>query len=481
MKITKIILLVFGVGIIGATAAAYYFVTHTNPAKVLSLPLVQQQLEKRLGEGSRPIVSALPDFLGINEPRTYLLLFLNNTELRPGGGFIGSYAVVRFEGGHPQIIKVEGTETIDRLADTDKLPKPPAPLTEHLGVGHWYFRDSNWSPDFSVSARQSLDLYKKEDGTAADDIDAVIGVTTHVLEEMMRRSGPITVKGIEFTADNVIEKLEYEVEYGYRDRGVDFRERKQVLGELFHELVRRLGPDAFKHLHEYAALVEKLTAEKHIMAWSPQQDVQEKFSHYGWAGTFAPTTTDYLLWVDANLAALKTDHAMKRNLQYSIARDTSGQYIGTARMTYTNTGKFDWRTTRYRTYARVFVPSGAELVRVDGAMKWDRSIEPGVPTTGQDLNSTVFGAFISIEPGTTKTLTFVYTLSPQTAAAIQKGDYSLAIPKQLGATAHALTLTLDFGTNIKAAAPAEDPKNWGNTAYTLQTDLSLDRFFKVNL
>ena len=477
MKITKIILIVAVLFIAGATTATYYFVKQTNPAQVLSFSIIQHQLAKQLGGTNQSLVADLPDWLGLNQPRTYLLLFLNNTELRPGGGFIGSYAVVRFENGHPQILKVEGTEIIDRAANRSVLPLPPDPLATHVRVDRWYFRDSNWSPDFAVSGQTVLDLYTKENGTAADSIDAVVGVTTHVLEEVMQRSGPITIKGIEFTADNVVEKLEYEVEYGYRNRGVEFTDRKQVLGELFHELARRLGPDVIKNLSDYGRLMEKLAIEKQIMAFSPTAELQRRFVAYGWAGTFAPTSTDYLFWVDANLAALKTDYAMKRTLSYELGRDAAGNYSATTTMTYTNTGKFDWRTTRYRTYARVYVPTGAELIRVVGAMKWDRTTEPGTPTIWQELGSSVFGAFISIEPGATKTLSFVYKLSPKVAASIQKGEYVLTIPKQLGTVAHGLTLDLDFGTNIKAATPAEEQSKWGNSQYTLNTDLRVDRYF----
>src|SRR3989338_2210436 len=477
-KIVLIFAILFLVGIVFAT---YYFIKNTNPAKVLSLPIVQKQVAKQLGQASQPILADLPDWLGLNQPRTYLLLFLNNTELRPGGGFIGSYAVVRWENGRPSILKVEGAETIDRAANKELLPKPPEVLSKHLNVDHWYFRDSNWSPDFAVSSQNVLDLYKKENGTAANEIDAVIGVTTNVLEEIIRRSVSITAGGIEFTADNVIEKLEYEVEYGYRDKGVAFADRKKTLGDLFHELIRRLGPDMIKHPADYLALVEKLAWEKHLMAFSPDAELQKRLVDYGWTGTFAPTTSDYVWWIDANLAALKTDYAMKRELKYELSSNSAGNYVATTTMTYTNTGKFDWRTTRYRTYARVYVPNGAELLKVTGSNQWDRTTEPDSPTINKELDSTVFGAFIYVEPGANKTLSFVYRLPATIGQAIKKGTYSLSVPKQLGTNGHRLTLDLNFGTNITSAKPAEEEKNWGDTNYSLNSDLQVDRNFEIKL
>ncbi len=482
-KKTHIGLILLGVFLVlgaGVSAAGYYFVKHTNTAQILTIPFVQKELTKKVGEEYNGLISDLPDWLGLTEPKTYLLLFLNNTELRPGGGFIGSYAVLRVDKGRPQVLQVEGTESLDRAADRSKLPLPPEVLKAHLGVDRWYFRDSNWSPDFAKSSAQSLALFKAENGVSANDIDAVIGVTTHVLEEIMQRTGPITVQGIEFKADNVVEKLEYEVEYGYKNRGVTFQDRKQVLGQLFHEFVVRLGPDVIRHPSEYGELVARLASEKQLMAYGVEKNTQEKLASYGWAGTFAPTSTDYLLWVDANLAALKTDHAMRRSLSYEIKPEAGG-YVATAKMVFENTGKFDWRTTRYRTFTRVYVPAGSELISSEGALAWDRTNKTGNVTVEDESGSRVFGAFISIEPGDTKTLSFTYRLPGKVAEAIKAGDYTLAVPKALGTYPYKLTLALDFGTNITGAEPAEAKVDWGNTLYSQVTELRTDRNFAVKL
>lgn len=480
-RVGVLLLSIFLLLVGGTSLAGYFFIKNTNPAKLLAIPFVQRELTKKVGPEYNTLIADLPEWLGLTEPKTYLLLFLNNTELRPGGGFIGSYAVLQMNQGKAQVLQVEGTESLDRMADRSRLPAPPSVLATHLGVDRLYFRDSNWSPDFAESSRQTLALFKAENGVNANDIDAVVGVTTHVLEEIMKRTGPITVQGIEFKADTVVEKLEYEVEYGYKNRGVDFKERKQVLGELFHEFVKRLGPDIIAHSADYGVLVERLAAEKHILAYGVDASAQKKFIDYGWTGQFTPTSTDYLLWVDANLAALKTDHAMIRDLRYDIKPNEKGELIATATMVFRNTGKFDWRTTRYRTYSRVFVPRGSELISASGALAWDRTSRSGEVASEIINGHQVFGAFIAIEPGDTKTLSFAYKIAPQVRAKIDQGAYQLTVPKQLGTVAHALTLNLDFGTNITDAEPAEAKENWGNTAYTVKTDLRVDRYFGVNL
>lgn len=475
------IILAFLVLLTGIGVAGYRLVKNINPAVILSVPFVQHQLEKQVGQAHANLITAAPDLLGLSQPRTYLLLFLNNTELRPGGGFIGSYAVVKFNQGRPQILKVEGTETIDKQADKVRLPLPPQPISDHLKVDRWFFRDSNWSPDFAESSKQALTLYKAENGVAAESIDGVIGVTTHVLEEALRQTGPITINNVEFNSDNVVEKLEYEVEYAYREKGLSFSDRKQILGELFHEITVRLTSQALTHLADYASLIDRLTKEKHIMAYAVNPELVKTFTDLNWTGTVTQTTsTDYLLWADANLAALKTDHAMERTLRYEIGKDQTGSYIATSTMTYHNLGHFDWRTTRYLTYARVFVPAGSELISAQGYVVKKPSTEMGKFDSGSELGRQWFGAFISIEPGDTKSLSFTYRLPKEVGEAITQKHYSLFIPKELGTVANGLTLDLNFDTNVRTATPSEEQKEWGDMRYSLKTDLRVDRYFSVS-
>lgn len=452
---------------------------------VLNSDYVQKQVEDRLGVELDGVMALLPEVLGIYEPKTYLILFLNNTELRPGGGFIGVYATIRVEHGNVEILKVEGTEKIDRNTPISWNPRPPQILTDHLKVDTWYFRDSNWSPDFALSSQKSLELYTGEEGVAADDIDAVIGITTTVLEELLRITGPMTVQGIYFDADNVIEKLEYEVEYGYDDKGLHFLERKQIIEPFMNALLAHVKQNVFKNLNVYKDVAEKLIEQKHIMAYSMDDTLQTSLEEFGLDGQMKETDGDYLMWVDANLAALKTDHAITRDLTYTITPRPAAHesertwYIGTAEMTYQHTGSFDWRTSRYRSYARVYVPLGSTLISHSGSMVWDRSDEPDIVDQGIEHGKQWFGAFISIEPGETKTLSFSYALSADIQKDIYDGSYILFVQKQLGTLIPGLTLGLDFDTTITSAKPAEVQTEWGDDMYRIKSDLEVDRGFEV--
>ncbi len=419
------------------------------------------------------------EFFGLNEPQTYLIMFLNNTELRPGGGFIGTYAVVTMDKANPNIAKVEGTEVLDNLSPKNFPSEPPAPIREYLGLDRWYFRDSNWSPDFKISAAKSLDLYRKEKGVLAEDIDAVIGFTPNLVEDLLRITGPITVNGMEFTADNFTEKLEYEVEYGFAKSNVPFEQRKKMLVDLAKMVIVNTAKNAFMHWGEYKELVEKMLAEKQMMLYSPNNDFQQIFESKNWAGEMSGVSYDYLLWVDANLGALKTDVAIERELTYELYQTSDGEYVAKAKMTFNHRGKFDWRTTRYRDYARVYVPIGSKLIKTSGSMKTDKSSESGVIDQGVENGRQWYGTFISIEPGHTGELSFEFYVSPEVVKRLKANDYRLLVQKQLGTNNVKLTLKLNFANSLAFASPGEPAGRHGDNKY--ETSISLKKDIEVEV
>lgn len=428
----------------------------------------EEEIEEELGVETDMFLQLAPHILGFRQPQTILLLFQNNTELRPGGGFIGAYAVVRMNRGKSEVLVVEGSENLDWRAPDEWQVDPPAPIKKYLGLERWYFRDSNWSPDFAVSAARALEFYQAEGGVAGDELTMVIGLTPTVLEELLRLTGPVTVDGRSFAADTVTEKLEYEVEIGYKERNIPREERKAIIEQLMQAVFARASASAFSNLTKHIETANRLVAEKQILAYSPDTEVQSLFDQHGLTGRVKVTEGDYLIWVDANLGALKTDQAIERNIRYEIRKWGNKEMRAMVTMTYQHNGKFDWRTTRYRTYARLYVPIGSI------------SLEPEVDQ-GMELGKQWFGKFIKVEPGETVAARFIYRLPSTISDQINKGLYTLFVQKQLGSIGHGLTLDLDFGTAIKAATPAEAEAEWGDTVYSLESDLREGREFEVLL
>lgn len=424
-----------------------------------------------------PFAAAVPELAGLGEDRQFLMLFANNTELRPAGGFLGVYGLAVTRDGEVVSMTTDDVYNVDNLvADDGYHVTPPTPLADYLGVPKWYFRDSNWSPDFPTAVHDGVQLFRQEVAYAGQPVPEVHGAlmfTPSFIARMLDYTGSITVDEQTFTAANIADKLEYQVEQGYAEQGIPSHQRKDIVARMSDMLLDRVLDMPSGDWPELFAMFSEGFARKEIALWSADTAMQATYVDAGWAGTVdVGTADDVLMVVDANLGALKTDPVVDRTIEYRVT-PTSRGYEATVNVTYENNGSFTWKTTRYRTYTRVYVPQGSVLVSTNG--------EESAVTTADELGLTSFGAFISIEPSQSETLTFTYLLPDAVGEAIAGGLYELQVLKQLGAADHELVLDLDFGKDVTRATPAEDATAWGDDVYHVETELMTDATFTVRL
>ncbi len=423
----------------------------------------------------------LPELAGLDGERTHLLLFLNNDELRPGGGFIGTYGVLNTKNGEIISLLTKDVYALDQLSEGYLQTVPPEPLKKYNATTTWYLRDANWDPDFAQSAIDVIDLFEKESVfveaesavPSSTHIDGVIGFTPNFASALLSYLGPIEVGGQVFHADNVPELIEYEVEQGFQQNGIPYPQRKEILAELVRQIQDRLVELPFAKWQSIFYLLAQNIQHKQLAMYSTNTSVEHALVAAGWAGTLEGSTADVQMYVDANLASLKTDPVVNRSVQYDVFRNESGTWIGRTSVTYDHTGQFDWRTTRYRTYARLLVPEGTTLIRTVGFLEG--------PDIAQEVGLTSFGGFVVIEPGQIQTVVFEYRLSDRVVESIAKQHYQLRVLKQMGARDYPLTLDLDFDKNVLTALPAENRNAWGDDVYHLNTKLTQDLFFEVGL
>lgn len=406
-----------------------------------ALPGVQATFEQVI-----PASQALPQIAGYPTEKTYLFLLQNNTELRPTGGFIGTYGTLKLLNGELVKFETDNIYNLDNAAREVFFREPPAPLKRYLGASQWLMRDSNWDPNFVDAAKTAEEFYHAEGGPEKN-FDGVIAVTPTLIESLIRLTGDITVDGVTFTADNFVETLQYQVEQGYYRQGISDSDRKEVIGDMADILMDRLlafpkerWPELWKTVHQHLT-------EKHILIALDDKDLQTLVDEQNWSGRVNPSEQDFLLWVDANLASLKTDPALTRTISHAVRLDENGDAIAETKMRYEHQGSFKWKITRYRTYTRLLVPSGSELLSSSGAMENDK-LKGGRPTAaetlGEEDGKMMFGAFISIEPGETGELSFTYRLPKRISEQLKQGRYELLAQKQPGTIAHGLRVSVEM-------------------------------------
>jgi len=436
-----------------------------------------------------PLAETVPKVLGYPSAVNYLFFFQNNTELRPTGGFLGVYGLATVKDADLVSIVTDDVYALDGPAEAGPRPTAPAPIRKYIGIEKWYLRDANWSPDFVVSSSFMAQFFAEEAAiaykTEVPPVDGIIAIDPELAKDLIRVTGPITVGGKTFNADNLVDELEFAVEKGFVEEGIAFHERKGIVGDLVKEMIERLKAMPVSRLLEVVGIVHRNLKEGHMLLSLRDNQLQTIVLNNDWGGKLKTVRGDYVAVIDANLASLKSDPAVHRTISYAVMPQADGSFLGTVRITYDHRGRFDWKTTRYRTYTRVYVPQGSVFTSVIGAMENDKlkdpARRPGKADVGDELGRKWFGAFISIEPGEKRTLEFRYKLAPSVVQAIREGKYSLDFEKQPGTVAHGLTLDLDFGKNLTSAEPPEDRTQWGDTRFRFGTDLRTDRAFNIGL
>ena len=384
--------------------------------KLLGLMPVKEEIRTDLGT----VITLADSLLHTDgKEKTFLILFQNNLELRPGGGFIGSFGVLRVRDGHIAHFAVHDTGNFDgRIPDT---VEPPYPMQETLNIKSWKFRDSNYSPHFAENVKWAEEFYRMAQGT--EQFDGVIGVTANVLTSFLRVTGPVEIAGFPGTygADNAILDLEYQVEQGYVKQGIDFGDRKSVMGMLGLEILQRVKALPLTKKYVLFKVVLDDLHRKDIQLSFKDPLLQEKVTASGWDGAMdSMWHDDYLMLVDANLNSFKSDYFIRRSYDYTV--DLSKD-VPTAKLNvhYNHTAKTkDWFTKDYQTFLRVYVPKGSFLTQAANTAK--------DPVFGEFQNKKYFGALIHIPLGTEKTVTFEYALPKD----MEQTWYDLKVQKQAG-------------------------------------------------
>ena len=400
---------------------------------------------------AQPLLMNLPSLLGEPKEKRYLILFQNDKELRPTGGFLTAYARFRIVRGKPILEKSDDIYTLDG-ALKKKFDAPREITAFHKGVYTWNIRDSNLSPDFKISMKQFEDMYNQTSGK--ESIDGIIAIDTHVLVEVLKILGPIEVYGKTFSAETDkrcdCAKAIYELEdYSTRPVGYVRSDRKDIIGVLMQRILQMaLGVSPSKY---WGSLFQMLIAEinqKHVVAYFHDADAQKAAENFNMAGrimTASETAAllkykegewDYLHINNSNMAGAKSNMFVSEK----ITKDTTVNSDGTLTTKLTVDYKNPYPgsdcglesgglclNAPLRDWVRVYVPYGSKLVESKGTQSPKETNKPVPMETLTDLSKTYFEGFLIVNPMGTAKLEVTYT-SPIKMT----GPYNLLIQKQPG-------------------------------------------------
>lgn len=480
--------------------SAYF---NANLAKELlkqaTLPLIGEYIEKaqegasalaNVSQSASELSSFLNQIIGEGQMRTYLVLLLNNNELRPGGGFIGNFALVEFDKAKLKAITVEDIYQIDgQLKETIE---PPRQLKEKLGTDRFYLRDSNWTGDFPTNAQTARDFFKKETGK---DVNGVITVDLSFVENLLSALGPQTLEEYkeEITAENLFEKAQYYSEIGFTPGSTQKKDfmsalTKKIVDATIASLAQNSSDNKSKSpLFAFILSAKQALEQKHILLTVDGTTLPAFIEDKGWnprlpSAAFNPTddsqeTRDYLALVEANIGANKVNHYIERNVDYEMTIGRDADLVGKLTITYKNNSQAEtWPAGKYVNYLRVYVPQAADLFAFDdGVNKDPKSIE-----TAQIANLTQFSTIVEVPVKSSKTLTFTYRI-PKNIKLETAPAYRLFVQKQAGTEKDPFNFTFNLPAYLEARSQNGNKEVSGKQNFTIESNLETDRNFKVEV
>ena len=384
----------------------------------------------------QPAILKLPAMMGAGESgkKKYLVLFQNNNELRPTGGFLTAYAIIYLEDG-----KVT-TELSDDIYELDKKFTKRIAIPEKLGKyltteKYWHLRDMNIDPDFAQSMATFLEHYQTMKGEP-QDIDGIIALDTQVLTGLIDVLGPVEVPGYgtfsteldkKYNAPQIVIALS---EIITKPTPYLRTDRKGVLGPMMAAILTKVysaTSEQFPNLFQVA--LSSLNG-KHVQAYFIDPELQKAAEKINAAGRMeAPVVNqDFLAIVDANLGGAKSNLFIDYDVKQTILPPEAGRLTKQLSINYRNSqpgdncnleaGQLCLNATN-NDWQRIYLPANSELINAKGYKS--------PPTVAQEEGFTVIDGYFSLNPDSTAKIELEYSV-PYT----DTQNYNLKIWQQGG-------------------------------------------------
>ena len=408
-----------------------------------------------------------------DDEKKYLLLFANNMELRPGGGFIGSFAIFKVK--NYEISDIRVYDVYDADGQLKDQIDPPAPIVDYLDQTHWFLRDSAFEPDFSTNYEQAKKFLELELGEG--DFDGGILLTTTAIQHILSSMDKLYIPDFQetITKDNFYIKTQLYAEENFFPGS---QKKKRFLGSVMNQMILNLQTASYPTLF---SMLQKSLDEKQIVMYSEDPRLQTLLEQNYWAGqALTPSCSlndsincvlDYVFSYDANLGVNKANFFVQRPTKLEIAITEKGEIITTLTVKFTNNSYDEvFPGGRYKNYTQLMLPPNTRIkqVTINGEKlnKYDET----------NFTYKTIGFPLTVKPQSSSTVKITYEL-PTTIIA-GSGVYQLIVQKQIGSPNYDFNLEFNFPDNLTIQNKNFSPLVTGNQIH-YNTSISSDKIFVI--
>ena len=378
--------------------------------------------------GIKKITKNLDKILGFGNKKRYLILFANNRELRPGGGFIGSFAVLEFKNYKKEVF------TLYDVYDADGQLKvhiePPSPIKTYLNQPHWFLRDSAFSPDFEENFKTAEFFLEKE--LKLEPFDAGIIITTSAIENILKAFGELYIPDYKekINSSNFYLKTQLYTEKNFFPGSI---QKKSFLNSLMQQIIANFNRISITQLVKE---IKKSLDEKHIAFYFKDNSLQKEIDSSLWSGKLVfPDCiiknyfciNNYFFPFDANLGVNKADYFVDKSIFLKIILDKRGKITNYLTVSYRNNSPSNlFPGGDYKNFFQIYLP---KQINIKSINKDGIAINNYFHTQENELNLLSF--YFELKPKKTTEIKIVF--ENQQSLKEGKNVLQLILQKQIGA------------------------------------------------
>lgn len=384
----------------------------------------------------------LEEIFAKNKKKTYLILFANNMELRPGGGFIGSFGVIKLTNFTLEDLQIY--DVYDADGQLIAHIEPPVAIRDYLGQPHWFLRDSAFSPDFVENYQQAKIFLEKELGLV--NFDGAILLTTSAIQNILSVFDKVYLPDFNemVTKDNFYLKTQLYAEKNFFPGST---QKKSFLASLSRQVLINLETISPVSLLE---AVKKSLDEKQMLIYFEDTTVEKRIDSLYWSGRLIQSVCpaeihdclmDFVFPYDANLGVNKANFFINHFLESDINIDSQGKITNLITIKIKNYSKYNvFPGGIYKNYFQLIMPKNALIKSVT---KNDVQVE-NYDQENEPIRK--IGFLIEIQPQQSAEIKIIYELADKLKRG--KNNYQLIVQKQIGSQNSDLIVKINLAKNI---------------------------------
>ncbi|MGO9872242.1 MAG: DUF4012 domain-containing protein [Acidimicrobiia bacterium] len=283
---------------------------------------------------ARDGLDALIDMLGGSGPRRFLIFSQNPDEVRPTGGFIGTYGVLSTSNGHVTLDDFDSTSSWYSTHPQAALQPAQAALPLHLDSPPeaQTIANVNATADFSAAGTLAATLWSRG---GEPPVNGVISMTPAVMARIVGVLGPVTVPGYDetITAANLVAQVDFHTHFEAPPAGGG---RKDYHVALVHVVAQQLLDAPASKWDPLAHAMAAGFDAREAMAWSNEPVIQNALVERAWDGTLPTVSGDFFDDAEFEYAA-KNGGGLHRTFDHNVVVHADGSAQITTTVTIANT------------------------------------------------------------------------------------------------------------------------------------------------